>query len=427
MAKLEKIGKFQVTREIGKGATASVYVAEDPFTGDEVAIKAASQGVFLDPVNGPKFKKMFMNEASLAGKLHHPHIIRVFDAGIENDTHYIVMEYVPGTTLKTYCDPGNLMPIQRVTEIIFKCCKALEYAWQYGLIHRDIKPANIMFLGDTEIKVADFGAALHHTAEQTQVVGAVGSPAYMSPEQIKGQDLNNQTDIYSLGVVFYQMLTGKLPFVADSEYGFVNKILNDEAKPLREIRPEIPEEIERIVKRAMNKNREQRYGAWADFSDDLSKVFPSSNNDSEEENSDTKRYNTLTHLEFFKDFSETELWELVRISKWKIFPKDAVLLQEDKVGKSFFILASGEARVTKSGKLLGLIKPGDSFGEMVYINEAQNKRSATITTNAPILLIKIQAESLREASNALQARFNKKFLTLLAERLARADQLIAVL
>ena len=174
-----------------------------------MAIKIAHQNLFNDPVNGQRFKKMFMNEASLAGKLRHPHIVSVFDAGTEKDMHYIAMEHVSGTTLKPHCQADALLPIDSVLEIAFKCCNALDYAHRQGLIHRDIKPANLLLKGGTEVKISDFGTALLSDSELTQVIDAVGTPSYMSPEQIAGAEVTHHTDIYSLGVVMYQLLTGK--------------------------------------------------------------------------------------------------------------------------------------------------------------------------------------------------------------------------
>ncbi|MCG8427111.1 MAG: serine/threonine-protein kinase, partial [Chromatiales bacterium] len=359
------IGKFQIKRLIGRGATASVYLAEDPFTNTEVAIKIAHQSTFNDPVNGSRFKKMFMNEASLAGKLRHPHIVKVYDAGSEHAMHYIVMEYVAGETLKSFCSPDTLLPVNDVIEIMFKCANALDYAHRHSLIHRDIKPANLLLTNITDVKISDFGAALMADSDLTQIVDAIGTPSYMSPEQVRGDTLNHQSDIYSLGVVMYLMLSGKLPFSAKNQYELVQKVSNKPPVPLQTVRPDLPPEIVAIVMRCLEKDLTLRYQSWVEFSTDLSRI-----NERLELTtsalSDTHKFNTLKSLAFFQEFTDVELWEVLRISSWRNFRSQKKVIEEGKVGSSLVILASGTARIIKNKKLLGIIDAGEVFGETAY-------------------------------------------------------------
>ena len=226
-AVLEKVGKFEIIKELGKGATSAVYHAYDPFQNRQVAIKVVFPEALGDKEHGKRYKKLFVTEASLAGKLSHPHIVAIFDAAADEDGSYIVMEYVDGTTLEQYTRHDNLLPIQRTIEIVYKCARALEYASRQGVIHRDIKPANVLLSGESDIKISDFGAALTLAAETTQVSG-IGSPAYMSPEQVKEQQLTYQTDIFSLGVLMFQLLTGRLPFKGANNYSMIYQIINVE-------------------------------------------------------------------------------------------------------------------------------------------------------------------------------------------------------
>ena len=208
----ERIGKYEVQGKLGEGATSTVYLAHDPFSDRQVAVKVIFPEVLKDREQGRQYRHLLMNEASLAGKLIHPHIVQIFDAVLDDDESYIVMEYVAGGTLEQFCQPDNLLPLNRLAEMIFKCTRALEYAYRQGITHRDIKPANILLTGTGggDIKISDFGAALQ-TRDQTQTqVSGVGSPAYMSPQQVREMPLTHQTDIYSLGVVMYQLLTGRL-------------------------------------------------------------------------------------------------------------------------------------------------------------------------------------------------------------------------
>jgi len=420
------IGKFQIQRLIDRGATSSVYLAEDPFTGGEVAVKVAHQNLFNDPVNGARFKKMFINEASLAGKLRHPHIVTVFDAGTEQDMHYIVMEYVHGSNLKPYCKPESLLPMDDVVEIIFKCCNALDYAYRQGLIHRDIKPANLLTTGGTDVKISDFGTALLTDSEISQVVDAVGTPSYMAPEQIAGKEINHQADIYSVGVVMYQLLTGRLPFSGTNQYELLRKISKQEPVPLESVRPDVPEDIRAIVNRCLAKKPEDRFPTWAQLARELARVHEQLEL-STTDVSDTRKFNILKKLHFFRNFTDVELWEVLRISKWHRFRSGKRLLREGKIGSSFFILASGDARIMKSDALLGMIEAGQCFGEMAYIHNTKKARSASVVSNTDVTVIKIVADALQEASDHLQTKFNKELLQTLAERLEKTSLMASAL
>src|SRR5258706_13207587 len=183
--KLEMIGKYQVIRELGRGATGAVYLADDTFNKHEVAIKLMVPELLKDAEDGELYRKMFLTEASLAGKIIHPHIVSIYDAGGEDEMSYIVMEYVEGATLDQHCKAGNLLDTQSVAENLLKCVRALAFVNMEGLIHRDIKPGNILHKGGTEIKVADFGAALNRVSDRTPIA-AVSWPLYMAPQRIPG-------------------------------------------------------------------------------------------------------------------------------------------------------------------------------------------------------------------------------------------------
>ena len=172
---MEKIGKYELVREIGRGATSIVYLGSDPFTQRAVAVKVAFPGILKDPRRGRLYTHLFLNEAALIGRLSHPHIVQTYDAVVDDHLCYIVMEYVAGGTLETACSTGRLLPIERVVEIIFKCTRALEFAFRAGITHRDIKPANILFAStnpdDDDIKISDFGAAIIGSPDHTLVLG----------------------------------------------------------------------------------------------------------------------------------------------------------------------------------------------------------------------------------------------------------------
>jgi len=229
---MDRIGKYEVSRLLGEGATSEVYLGFDPFTQREVAIKRLHPETLRGSERSALYRHLLLNEAALAGKLQHPHIIQIHDAVIDDKDGYVVMEYVPGGTLEPFTRAGQLLPFERLIEIIFKCTRALDYAYLQGVTHRDIKPANILLTTPEgqDIKISDFGAALFTASETTQVAG-FGSPAYMSPEQVREMPVDHHTDIYSLGVVMYQLLTGRLPFDATSNVNMAYQIAHHEAPP----------------------------------------------------------------------------------------------------------------------------------------------------------------------------------------------------
>jgi serine/threonine protein kinase len=384
-----------------------------------VAIKLVKQEALVDKEHGKRFQKLFLTEASLAGKLQHPHIVAIYDAEASDEGSYIVMEYVEGGTLEQFCRHDSLLPVARIIEIIFKCSKALDFAHRHGIIHRDIKPANILMTGGSDIKISDFGAALSLAAETTQVTG-VGSPAYMSPEQVRDQQLNHQTDIFSLGVVLYQMLTGRLPFKATNNFSMVYQIINVDPPPPSMHRPDIPAAVDVIAKRSLQKSLEKRYQSWAEFSADLASTFVDLKNTAEVV-PETEKFNTLRGLAFFKDFSDVDLWQVVRISSWSRHPAGTTVIREGDAGKSFFILASGEVRVTKSDRLLNMLKAGECFGEMSYLGTREFKRTATVAAVDDITMIEIADESLSQSTESCRNRFNAAFLDLLVARLEAAN------
>jgi eukaryotic-like serine/threonine-protein kinase len=357
--KYTQIGKYPVERYLGSGATSEVFLCHDPFAKRNVAVKVVSAELFKDPERGKLYRKLFVTEASLAGKLQHPHICQIYDAVADEQLHYIVMEYVDGGTLERFCTPEGALPIERIVEIVFKCTRALEFAHKMGITHRDMKPANILYTGENDVKVTDFGAALIASGDSTQI-SAIGSPAYMSPQQVKEHPLDHRTDIYSVGVVMYHLLTGRVPFQASNNFSLIYQITNVEPQPPSVYRPDIPPAVEAIVRRAMAKDLDQRYAEWEEFSLDLAQVFrgePASSA-SGQQFADSDKFETLRALAFFEHFSDAELWEVARISQWRSAKAGEVIMREGEQGDYFCILADGQVKVTKRGKLLNVLRSG---------------------------------------------------------------------
>jgi len=420
----EKIGKYPVVRHLGSGATSEVYLCHDPFTERDVAVKLVSATLFNDPERGKLYRKLFVTEASLAGKLQHPHICQIYDAVADESAHYIVMEYVDGGTLEKYCTPDSLLPIDKAVEIVFKCTRALEFAHKMGITHRDIKPANILYTGETDVKVTDFGAALISSGDSTQI-SAIGSPAYMSPQQVKEHPLDHRTDIYSMGVVMYHLLAGRLPFQASNNFSLIYQITNVEPAPPSSFRPEIPVALDAIVRRAMAKDLEQRYAEWEEFSLDLAQVFRgeaiSSGAAGAQEFADSDKFESLRKLPFFEKFSDAEIWEVARMSAWRGARAGEVLMKEGESGTYFCILAEGQIKVTKRNKLLNVLNAGECFGEMAYLQKEGQRRGADVTVMTDAKIISVPTDKLDRASDGCRHQFDRAFMEILVERLTMAN------
>jgi eukaryotic-like serine/threonine-protein kinase len=421
-----RLTRYQIIRELGRGATGKVYLADDPFAKRQVAIKVAFPEA-LTTEDGPAYKSMFLNEASLAGKLQHPHIVQIYDAVVEEKFSYIVMEYVEGGTLEQFTQPQNLLDTSQVVEVIFKCVRALAYAHSLGLTHRDIKPGNILVSDGTNIKVADFGAAINKVADRT-IVSQVGSPAFMAPEVITGSaQASHVSDIYALGVVMYYLLTGRLPFQASNPVSLTYQMVNTDPEAPSAHRVEVVPEVDAIVMKAIARDHRARYQSWEDFGFDLTEIWKKELRSQEErDESDSARFGVLKTLPFFKLFPENDMWEVLRISKWRKLPAGTVVIKEGDRGDSFFILAGGYVKVTRGTKVLSTLAAGDCIGEMAYLGQ-KDQRSATVTAASDCLIMKIRAEDLTQSTASCKHHFDRQFLRVLVDRLDAANQQISVI
>ena len=424
----DKIGKYEVVRVLGKGATAVVYLALDPDTGREVAIKLIR---FNDDnaAMSRRLRKLFLTEDSVGRRLEHPNIVRIHDATIESDQAWLVMEYVKGQPLDAFCSISKLLPMHRVIGIIFKCCLALDHAFRQGVVHRDIKPANILITDEDEPKITDFGLALNLSKDldkdSTFVMG-VGSPAYMSPEQIKNYPLNQKTDLYSLGVVLFQLLTGRLPFRARNQGALVYKIVNSDTPSAHALNPSLPEALDSIIRKALEKDLYNRYRNGAEFAKDLSAVrYQMLEDDSTEQ--DAEHFERLRKLDFFADFEDIELWEVLRISVWRELASKVSLIQEGESGRMFGVIVDGFAEVSIEGRALCRIGAGEVVGEMAYLHPSDATRTATVVTLEPTLFLEINSSALDLSSDEVVERFRQVLIARVLKRLNDANRALAKL
>jgi eukaryotic-like serine/threonine-protein kinase len=412
----ERIGKYVIINEVGQGSTGRVFLSHDPYYGRDVAIKLYNTESEDDDEQRVKIqRKMFFNEAHMVGKLQHPNILPIYDAGEENGSYYIVTEHVHGArTLATYCKPDNLLRIDDVLQFMFKCAKALHYAHGRGVIHRDIKPSNIMLTLDNDIRIIDFGIALVTDSDVSRIEGIAGSPSYMSPEQVQSADITPKSDLYSLGAVMYELLTGYRPFRAGSLNKLLHQVVYATPPPLHTLRGEISEDLEEIVATALQKEPSMRFDNGLAFAAGLTRVYQQLRNQYDRIDKQ-QQFDLLRKLRFFHDFSHSEIWEILRASDWRDYQAGSDIVREGEMDDRFYIIVSGQVNVHSGRRAVGSLGDGDCFGETSYVPGA--RRTATISATTPVTLLRVSSTLLEQSSADCQLRFNKVFLRSLIERL----------
>lgn len=263
----QKIGRYEILSTLGQGAMGVVYRATDPLLERTVAIKTISLELSKDEFE--EFERRFYREASSAGRLNHPNIVTIHDVGNNDDIAYMAMEFLQGEELRDILDAGGPMTPDRIAEIASQVADGLAFAHEHGVVHRDIKPSNIMILKNGAVKITDFGIALIPSSSRTMAGMILGSPKYMSPEQVVGQDVDGRSDIFSLGVVLYEMLTGKPPFSGDNISAIMFRILNEMPTAPATLKPELPEAFNYIIAKALAKHPDERYQSAGEMAEDL--------------------------------------------------------------------------------------------------------------------------------------------------------------
>jgi len=415
------IGRFRIVRELGRGATATVYEARHPDFPEPVAIKHIRFGD--DSGDGAKLNrrllKLLRAEESVARRLNHPNIIKINEVVIEPGQAYVVMEYFPGTTLERFCSFERRLPVYRVIGIIFKCCMALDYAYRQGVVHRDIKPANILVDENDDVRITDFGLALNVDkrveADSTFIMG-VGSPAYMSPEQIKNYPLNQKTDLYSLGVVMFHLLAGRLPFRAANPAQLVYKIINVDPPFVSHLNPDVSEQMDMVIRKAMEKDLYSRYKNGAEFAKDLSAVRYKIVDENDVQ-LDTSRFSILRRQAFFTEFDDVELWEMLRISVWRNVPGHMRLIREGDTEQRFGVLLEGRVELSVSGRRVMELGPGTIFGELAWLDRLNHRQPMSIVSLEPVTYLEINPSALVLATEELQETFRREVASVVAHRL----------
>jgi len=412
------IDRYEIITKLGKGSRGNVYLGRDPYIERQVAIKTYRVPEHKGPREVKKYQKRFFVEAQSAGLLMHPNIVAVYDADITDDLCYIIMEYVGGDTLEMFCNPDNLLPVDRVTEIIFSVCQGLEYAHQQGVIHRDIKPSNIILSSSGQPKISDFSIAFMKRDGSTLEQGLFGSPSYMSPELVKEELITEQTDLFSLGTIMYEMLAGKKAFDGNNDYAVMYKIVNEEPPPVLEMRPELPLIFGEILAKVLAKDTSKRYQNSMEFAYDL-RLAIRDLRETPKETHDRELINYIHSLPFFHDFTEAQIDEILSASNLSKVESGKTIIEEGEVDDSFYILISGEVRVRKADQDVAVLGKGQCFGEMAYLTG--EARPASIITKNDCILLKFSSTLLESLSESIQLLFFKYFTTSILKRLSRIE------
>lgn len=405
----EKIGRYEVIKKLGTGASGTVYLCNDSLYSRDVAIKVYACGKSEE--NSSDLNMMFETESAFVGKLSHPNILDIYDAGMDEGSPFLAMEYVHGArSLEAYCTKESLLPITTAVEIVYKCAKALNYAHSKGVIHRDVKPGNIMLTIDNDVRLIDFGIALVGDGVTPRIDGVVGTPSYLAPEQIRSQPVTHTSDLYSLGVVMYSLLTGRLPFRAKTVTQLLEHILSAKPIPIDMYRDGVPDELQKIVTRMMAHDVTERYSNGLEVALDLSRVHQmlASNGVDEAD----ERVNELRRMPFFKNFSAKEIREVIKVGEWSTYRSGDIVEAGSASETRYSIILAGSVTVKSDGKVLYSLQQNGCFGG----GTRTTKRRTTIATSN-VKIFGVSAKLLEQTSTHCQLMFNKTFLNILIDRL----------
>jgi tRNA A-37 threonylcarbamoyl transferase component Bud32 len=427
-----QIGKYEVRARLGDGATSEVFLAYDPFHQRDVAIKRVRAGLAPETPEGHFQQHFFAAEAALVGRLQHPNVVQLYDAVDDPAAPYLVMEYVPGGTLRRYCRSDALLPLAQVVEIGFKCAMALGYVARQGLIHRDVKPANVLTVVErdevVDVKISDFGSVMNLNAERTQVF-RVGSLAYMPPEQLDGDGLDARADIYALAGVLFHLVAGRPPFDATQQAALMHQIYHAEPPPLAQLRDGVPPRLSTLIASALAKRRDERPPDWEAFAQELAGLVSGGEIPRGPLQSvlDSERFGLLRSLEFFGGFGDVELWEVVHRAQWRRYPFGHALYRRGEEGNRFHIIAQGEVEVFRDGKRVAQLKPGTSVGEMAYLapSPALRIHGADVVVSQPATTISFTPQTLEPLSLGARRLFDAAFIKVLVRRLHAAHEALA--
>jgi serine/threonine protein kinase len=363
------IGAYELLEEIGHGSMGRVWRARRPGSDLDLAVKISEQPGNDTERGERRRRKLFFNEVKAAEMLNHPNIVSTVDAGVDEGRRFIVMEFVSGArTLADFAVKKKLLPVGNVLQIMRQCAEAFDYAHSNGVVHRDIKPTNIMIDDAGVVKIGDFGVALIDRADvdETQVMGRIGSPRYMSPEQILGGEVTNQSDIYSLGVVTYELLTGVSPFSGKHVAEIARKVIKEAHQPIRELNPDVPEKLASVIDRTLKKHPAGRYASAMELAADL-QLIQEDLEFTDLKRTDNQSVKSVEALGSFDGFDTAEIQELLAVASWEEYEEGEVVAIEGRGDASVAILVSGKVHVICGQTRVARLGPGTSFGDFALV------------------------------------------------------------
>lgn len=421
----KRLGKYQVIEKLATGSMGVVYEGYDPIAERPVAIKVSLSEHIKDKQQARRFNELFVREAKTGSLLHHPNIMEVYDCGVDEGRHYIVMELVKhARTLKDYISEEDLLSPEEALDLIIQCAEGLKYAHVEGVIHRDIKPANILVTEDMKIKIADFSIAFvtQQDFEMTMPTGFVGSPRYMSPEQVQEDIITQQTDLYSLGVVMYELLTGKHPFEAASFSRLIYKVVNEDPPDPLIYKPNMQKNLATYILHALKKDPSKRFKSAAEMSKYLRRVFPSQNKKKRadkplESKSDAvlpiiseqnlELLRVIQGLGLFADIDEADVRLICNDCLRLNFNDGDVITQQGERDEGLYILASGKLSIAD-------INVGDSFGEIACLSNMPHPIS--IKSNGKTEVLHLKKELVDQLSSKSQAIVYRRLAETVSKR-----------
>jgi eukaryotic-like serine/threonine-protein kinase len=413
------IGRYEILGTLGRGNMGEVFLARDPMIGRMVALKTRRFDLVYDEKDLKFVVNRFFEEARIAGNLIHPNIVTIFDVGQDGDYCFIAMELLEGPSLASYNKQETLLPAAKVADMIRRVCLGLHFAHSHNVIHRDIKPANLMFTSDRRMKITDFGIAMLVRTEQSAELQVMGTPSYMSPEQTKGLQLTQQTDFFSLGVVFFELLAGRRPFQGRTLYDLMESIRYSPTPSVLAYNPKLPAGLDQVIHRALEKEPELRYRSGKEFAMDIELAMKGRRIRGQDDKAERKA-ELLKPIDFFRSFSLKEIGEVIRFGTFIRYDKAQVILREGDVDTTFFILLSGTVRVFKDSRKIADLQTGACFGEMGAFTETS--RTAHVVARESCIVLKIDLKVLERSSPALRLKVYQVFIETLIKRLDDTTQ-----
>lgn len=429
-----RFGDYQLLDLIGTGALGNVYRAQGVQTPDrQVAIKVlrrrlSSRGDVHDGTATNCPDVAFEIEAQAARLMRHPHILQVLDTGEFAGYAYITTELVlPARTLRDFIEAGPVHDSAYLARLIYMCACGLAHVHRHGIVHRDIKPENILCDSTDNVKISDFGIAyLRRESRQLSESHIVGSPQYMSPEQLRKQELTHKSDLFSLGVIFYELLTGRHPFTGPDLKAVIRSILSGPPPPpLAEVREGLPEGLQIVLERCLAKEPQERYNSCRELADALSGLFPVIAEEQQQDPMVEELNRSMRELKFFEDFSDAEIRDLAEGVTYQEYQVGEDIICEGHTNRAFYIVTRGSVEVTKRQSPIDMLRPGDCFGEMGYL--ADIKRTATVAAKEPdTTVISLTSALIEQLPDTVQLKFTKAFIRVLVARLQQTTRMLTI-